>query len=206
MAERGRTDRDATSRAAVCPVRGDTGWGQRGCRGWSWRAVSSRGWTAGRWSRSGDLTSSTARSPSMMVRTGSMAGSGARTPPRRTIRCASRAPSGARCASRERRSFACPKAPHWLVQSLTAEAVVRASGSPGQWRYVLSRGSQGCTAGAYGLYTGAAGGLALYVFDGTRYVVSATARPQDVWNGSWHHVAGSFDGRALRLRGRPPSR
>ena len=98
-----------------------------------------------------------------------------------------------------------PESAAMAVQSLTAEAVVRASGSPGQWRYVLSRGSQGCTAGAYGLYAGAAGGLALYVFDGTRYVVSATARPQDVWNGSWHHVAGSFDGRALRLfvDGRP---
>ena len=98
-----------------------------------------------------------------------------------------------------------PESAAMAVQSLTAEAVVRASGSPGQWRYVLSRGSQGCTAGAYGLYTGAAGGLALYVFDGTRYVVSATARPQDVWNGSWHHVAGSFDGRTLRLfvDGRP---
>jgi hypothetical protein len=90
-------------------------------------------------------------------------------------------------------------------QALTAEAVVRASASPGPWRYVLSRGSQGCTAGAYGLYTGAASGLAFYVFDGTHYIVSATARPDDVWDGAWHHVAGSFDGRALRLfvDGRP---
>ena len=89
--------------------------------------------------------------------------------------------------------------------SLTAEAVVRAPASPGQWRYIISRGGQGCTAGAYGIYTAATGGLAIYVFDGTRYIVSATARAQDVWNGTWHHVAGTFDGHALRLflDGRP---
>ena len=91
------------------------------------------------------------------------------------------------------------------VESLSAEAVVRAGASPGSWRYLVSRGGQGCYAGSYGLYTGVAGGLALYVFDGTRYVVSATARPADVWDGAWHQIAGTFDGRALRLfvDGRP---
>jgi Concanavalin A-like lectin/glucanases superfamily len=91
------------------------------------------------------------------------------------------------------------------VESLSAEAVVRAVASPGSWRYLVSRGGQSCVAGSYGLYTGAAGGVALYVFDGARYVVSATARPADVWNGAWHHVAGTFDGHTLRLfvDGRP---
>jgi hypothetical protein len=91
------------------------------------------------------------------------------------------------------------------VQTLTAEAVVRAGGSPGTFRYLVSHGGKGCVAGSYGLYTGAEGGIALYVFDGSRYVVSAMARPADVWDGSWHHVAGTFDGRALRLflDGRP---
>ena len=91
------------------------------------------------------------------------------------------------------------------VPTLTAEAVVRAGTSPGAYRYVVSRGGRSCVAGSYGLYSGAAGGVALYVFDGTRYVVSASARPADVWNGAWHHVAGTFDGRALRLYvdGRP---
>ena len=76
---------------------------------------------------------------------------------------------------------------------------MRAPASPGAFRYLVSRGGRSCFAGSYGLYTAAAGGIALYVFDGTRYVVSATARPADVWNGAWHHVAGTFDGRALRL-------
>ena len=91
------------------------------------------------------------------------------------------------------------------VGSLTTEAVVRADTSPGAWRYLVSRGARSCVAGSYGLYTGAAGGIALYVYDGARYVVSATARGADVWDGAWHHVAGTFDGRRLRLYvdGRP---
>ena len=92
-----------------------------------------------------------------------------------------------------------PAADALAVQQLSAETVVRAPASPGQFRYLVSRGSHGCLAGSYGLYTAAAGGIALYVFDGTRYVVSATARPEDVWNGAWHHVAGTFDGGTLRL-------
>lgn len=92
-----------------------------------------------------------------------------------------------------------PAAPELAVETLTVEAVVRAESSPGRFRYVVSRGSHGCLAGSYGLYTGEAGGMAIYVFDGSRYVVSAIARPSDVWDGAWHHVAGTFDGRELRL-------
>ena len=92
-----------------------------------------------------------------------------------------------------------PESDALAVQTLSAETVVRAPASPGQFRYLISRGSHGCIAGSYGLYTAAGGGIALYVFDGTRYVVSATARPEDVWNGAWHHVAGTFDGHALWL-------
>jgi Concanavalin A-like lectin/glucanases superfamily len=91
------------------------------------------------------------------------------------------------------------------ARTLTAESVVRAPASPGRYRYIVSRGSVKCFAGSYGLYTGTAGGVAFYVFDGVRYVVSAAARPEDVWDGAWHHVAGTFDGSALRMfvDGRP---
>jgi hypothetical protein len=98
-----------------------------------------------------------------------------------------------------------PGSPALAPETLTAEAVMRAPTSPGSWRYLVSRGASGCLAGAYGLYTAEAGGVAIYVFDGSRYVVSATARPGDVWDGSWHHVIGTFDGGLLRLYvdGRP---
>jgi hypothetical protein len=84
-------------------------------------------------------------------------------------------------------------------QTLTVEAVVRAAASPGQYRYIISRGSQGCEASSYGLYTGQAGGIAFYVYNGQSYKVSATAAPSDVWNGQWHHIAGVFDGSSVRL-------
>jgi hypothetical protein len=83
--------------------------------------------------------------------------------------------------------------------TLTLEAVVRADASPGRFRYLVSHGAQGCVAGSYGLYTGEHGGMAFYVFDGDEYHVTADAAPADVWNGGWHHVAGTFDGHAVRL-------
>ncbi|MGH2943708.1 MAG: LamG domain-containing protein, partial [Solirubrobacteraceae bacterium] len=84
------------------------------------------------------------------------------------------------------------------LPSLTVEAVARANGSPGSYRYLVAHGSVGCFAGSYGLYTARDGGMAFYVFDGERYFVSATARPEDVWDGAWHRVTGSFDGTTVR--------
>jgi hypothetical protein len=92
-----------------------------------------------------------------------------------------------------------PESSRLELQAMTIQADVRAPAGPGSWRYLMSRGGRGCFSGSYGLYTAAAGGVALYVFDGRRYVVSAVARPQDVWDGAWHAIAGTFDGNALRL-------
>jgi hypothetical protein len=92
-----------------------------------------------------------------------------------------------------------PDAAELAPPTLSVDAVVRATGSPGAYRYIVSRGGQGCFAGSYGLYTAKAAGVAFYVFDGSGYVVSATARAADVWDGGWHHVAGTFDGGHLRL-------
>jgi hypothetical protein len=98
-----------------------------------------------------------------------------------------------------------PSAGELAPRTLTVEAVVRAGTSPGQYRYVVSHGAERCIAASYGLYTGRDGGLAFYVFDGRAFQISAAAAPTDVWNGAWHHVAGVFDGRAVRLYvdGRP---
>jgi hypothetical protein len=92
-----------------------------------------------------------------------------------------------------------PAATELEPTTLTLEAVVRASASPGLYRYVVSHGAQGCVAGSYGLYTGEHGGMAFYVFDGQEFHVTAQIAPADVWNGAWHHVAGTFDGSSLRL-------
>jgi len=92
-----------------------------------------------------------------------------------------------------------PAAPELEPGTLTLEAVVRGPSSPGQFRYVVSHGAQGCLAGSYGLYTAEDGGMAFYVFDGNNFYVTAAIGPAEIWNGAWHHVAGVFDGGALRL-------
>jgi hypothetical protein len=98
-----------------------------------------------------------------------------------------------------------PTADQLAPPTLTVEAVVRADESPGQFRYIISRGAQNCDASSYGLYTATAGGIAFYVYNGSTYRVTPTAMPSDVWNGRWHHVAGVFDGTTVRLYvdGRP---
>jgi hypothetical protein len=92
-----------------------------------------------------------------------------------------------------------PDSSRLAPEHLTVEARARADASPGSHRYLVSKGGTGCWAGSYGLYTATQQGLAFYVFDGTQYLVSATARPQDVWDGAWHDVKGTFDGTELRL-------
>ena len=82
--------------------------------------------------------------------------------------------------------------------TLTVDAWVNAAGSPGQFRYIVSKGGVGDDGGSYALYTGAAEGLLFYIFDGTLIHLSPDAGA-GIWDGKWHHVAGSFDGAALHL-------
>lgn len=84
--------------------------------------------------------------------------------------------------------------------SLTVTAYVKALGSPGAYQYIVAKGGFGCTTGAYGLYTGPAGGLMFYVdhSDGVTYTRSPDAGT-GVWDGSWHFVVGTYDGSAVHL-------
>jgi hypothetical protein len=82
--------------------------------------------------------------------------------------------------------------------TLTVTAYFRGSHSPGDWRYLVSKGSLGCRSASYGLYTGRNGGLGFYVSSDVGFVVSPLAG-QRVWDGAWHHAAGSFDGTTVRL-------
>jgi len=83
--------------------------------------------------------------------------------------------------------------------NVTIEAWVRREGTPGAYAYVVSKGSVGCNFSSYGLYTGAGGGIAFYVSDGSGFVVSPAASQAQIWDGAWHHVAGTFDGQSVRL-------
>jgi hypothetical protein len=81
---------------------------------------------------------------------------------------------------------------------ITVSAWFRGSSSPGQYRYIVSKGSVACDRTSYGLYSSENGGLAFTVADGTKWYRSPEA-PTSVWDGRWHNAAGTFDGSTLRL-------
>lgn len=83
-------------------------------------------------------------------------------------------------------------------QKVTLEAWVRASDSPGQFKYVGAKGGDRCEAASFGLYTSVNGGLAFYVYDGKRWWRSPQVSTA-IWDGRWHHVAGTYDGQMVRL-------
>ena len=90
-----------------------------------------------------------------------------------------------------------PRAPNLEPSQVTVEAWVRAS-SPGVFKSIVTKGASGATAASYALYTGASGGLIFYVFNGSTFVLSPDAG-RGVWDGAFHHVAGTYDGATVRL-------
>lgn len=93
---------------------------------------------------------------------------------------------------------AMPETKSLRPKHMSVEAWARAPKSPGQFKYLFVKGGDRCEAGSFGLYTSINGGLAFYVYDGHRWHRSPMASPS-IWNGVWHHVAGSFDGKVVRL-------
>jgi hypothetical protein len=85
-------------------------------------------------------------------------------------------------------------------QQLTVSTWFRGSSTPGNYKYLVAKGSNECSTASYGLYTGPNGGLAFYVGDGQPYgfTVSDDAG-QGVWDGKWHNASGTFDGNIVRL-------
>ena len=83
-------------------------------------------------------------------------------------------------------------------QRVTIEAWVRAPKSPGTHKYVFAKGGDRCEASSFGLYTSVNGGMAFYVYDGKKWWRSPMVSTA-IWDGNWHHVAGTYDGTAVRL-------
>jgi hypothetical protein len=85
-------------------------------------------------------------------------------------------------------------------QNLTLSAWVRGSVSPGNSRQIVGKGGNGCDSASYALYGSAHGGLAFYVTTADKqYHSTAEVDPAAIWNGKWHHVAGTFDGATAKL-------
>jgi hypothetical protein len=81
---------------------------------------------------------------------------------------------------------------------LTVSAWFRGERTPGSFRYLVSKGADGCEASSYALYTSASEGLGFYIYDGSAWKRSPEAGAS-VWDGRWHHAAGTYDGQMLRL-------
>jgi hypothetical protein len=94
---------------------------------------------------------------------------------------------------------AVPDTPVLEPAHVAVDAWVRNSGSPGRFRYVLSKGSVSCDRSAYALYSGWTGGMSFYVSSATHYTISPEVPASRVWDGHWHHVVGSYDGQSVRL-------
>jgi Ca2+-binding RTX toxin-like protein len=93
-----------------------------------------------------------------------------------------------------------PASPSLEPTAVTVAAWVKQLDPQGEFKYVFAKGATGCNAASYGLYTGPAGGLVFYVSTaaGSSYTRSPDAGTA-VWDGNWHHAAGTFDGSRVRL-------
>jgi hypothetical protein len=84
-------------------------------------------------------------------------------------------------------------------QQLTVSLWVRGTGTPGTYRYIIGKGGDHCVSSSYAMTTTYNGGLVFYTWDGHQQHESTTLNASDVWDGKWHHVAGTWDGQYARL-------
>jgi hypothetical protein len=83
---------------------------------------------------------------------------------------------------------------------ITVEAWVKNSETPGRIKYIISKVYDGKLGNysSYAFYTGGSGGLRFYVGSTSTWVGSPDAG-DSLWDGNWHHIAGTYDGSVVRL-------
>ncbi len=90
-------------------------------------------------------------------------------------------------------------APSLNPAAITVEAWVKGTVGQGPFRYLMAKGIHECHAASYALCTGRrTTGLIFYIYDGTDAAFSPDTG-ESIWDGKWHHVAGTFDGAWVRL-------
>lgn len=93
-----------------------------------------------------------------------------------------------------------PENPIFDSPSVTVSAWVKAPGSPGDFKYIVAKGANGCLAASYGLYSGPNGGLEFYAgYNGGASWTTSPDAGTGVWDGQWHSVIGTYDGSTVRL-------
>ena len=94
-----------------------------------------------------------------------------------------------------------PNSPVLEPETITVEAWVRASEPPALFSYVVAKGAHECDEASYAIYSGSSSALRFYVSD-WKAMPSAFASPEarsNIWDGKWHHVAGTYDGSKVRF-------
>ena len=90
-----------------------------------------------------------------------------------------------------------PASPSLEPQTLTTMLWMR-SATPQPATYLLSKGAYACNAdSSYAFYT--AGELNFYISDGLPGNFSPSPSATGLFDGNWHHLAGTYDGGAVRL-------
>ena len=91
-----------------------------------------------------------------------------------------------------------PTSPVLEPAQITVELWVQ-SAAPGSFAYLVAKGSQGCEAPSYTFNkVGGSGGLFFDVWNGS-VLFRSPETPRNVFDGTWHHVAGTFDGAYVRI-------
>jgi hypothetical protein len=82
---------------------------------------------------------------------------------------------------------------------VTVQAWVKATGSPGDYKYIICK-SDSSQDGVYAFETGGGGGIEFWVDAGVAGIqVSPVAPAASVWDGNWHRVTGVYDGTTVSL-------
>lgn len=92
-----------------------------------------------------------------------------------------------------------PDAPGLDTPTVTVEAWVKSSQiGENPYSSIVCKGADGVAFGSYWLTSGPNGGLIFRISDGVSVADSPDAGA-GVWDGKWHHVAGTYDGSTVRL-------
>ena len=83
-------------------------------------------------------------------------------------------------------------------QTLTVGAWIKASQSPGTYRYLIAKGSQDCVAASYGADDRLQRRAPVLRLERHRQLVLGF-HDASIYDGKWHHVAGTFDGTLAKL-------
>jgi hypothetical protein len=80
---------------------------------------------------------------------------------------------------------------------VTLDAWIRGS-PPTNYKWIVAKGASHCDSASYGLYVTPNQDIRFIIYDGNAFGVAGAIIP-NMWNNNWKHVAGTYDGSAVKL-------